>query len=503
MIATRIGRRKGHDRRTHLGFWVCICVWMLAATGEAASVDPRERLAVGYVELVGEGDAAAVADYARRHFAPALFDQRSAEGWERLAEMLVGRHAGLEVVGVDVPRPDRVLVTAGSPVGHTMVFTFDFPPDDPEHIAGLSIELGGDSSHGGGDLPPLEIPAGAGEGAIAHALDGWLGGLADRGRLSGAVLVARHGRPIFTGAWGLASVEWQAPNRVDTRFDLGSINKSFTKVAVARLAAEGALRLDDTIADHLPDYPNPDVAARVTIRQLVEHTAGIPDIFGDAFFRSSRALYREPEDFFPLFADEPLRFEPGSRFEYSNGGYMVLGAIVAAASGASYADYVEDHVFGPAGMTATGFFARDEPVPNVAVGYTTRSLSGEGGGGHEGEGSLRNNLFVLPIRGNSAGSAFATVGDLLRFDRALREHRLLDPAWTRWIFEDVEPAADAPPAAAEPVATGIGIAGGAPGVSSVLESDGELAVIVLTNRDEPGAEAVARSLVRALRPVLE
>ncbi|MDX1385899.1 MAG: serine hydrolase domain-containing protein, partial [Thermoanaerobaculia bacterium] len=447
--------------------------------------------------------------YARRHFAPALFEQRSAEGWERLAEMLVGRHAGLEVVGVDIPRPDQVLVTADSPTGHAILFTFDFAPDDPEHIAGLSVEIGGgDGGHGGGELPPLEIPAGAGEGEIGHALDGWLGGLAGRDRLSGAVLVSRHGRPIFTGAWGLASVEWQAPNRVDTRFDLGSINKSFTKVAIARLAAEGALHLDDTIADHLPGYPNPEVAGRVTIRQLVEHSAGIPDIFDDAFFRSSRALYRQPEDFLPLFAEKPLRFEPGTRFEYSNGGYMVLGAIVAAASGESYADYVERHVFGPAGMTATGFFARDEPVPNVAVGYTTRSLAGEphdgpGAGSERDEGSLRNNLYVLPIRGNSAGSAFATVGDLLLFDRALREHRLLDPAWTRWIFEDVEPTADAPPAATGPATVGIGIAGGAPGVSSVLESDGELAVIVLTNRDEPGAETVARSLVRALRKALE
>ena len=308
---------------------------------------------------------------------------------------------------------------------------------------------------------------------------------------SGSALVAVNGEAIYSGAWGLASREWKAPNTLDTRFDLGSINKSFTKIAIGQLALAGKLTLDDTIADHLPDYPNEEVAAKVNIRHLLEHSSGIGDIFNEKFSRTSRALFRQPSDFFFLFADEPLAFEPGTGNAYSNGGFMVLGAIIAAVSGQPYDEYVAEHVFEPAGMKATGFFAHDEPVPNVAVGYTHFTPEGRGD-------TLRNNLFMLPVRGNSAGSAQSTVADLLAFDNALREHRLLPPAWTAWYFGDAEPTTDTE-ASSERATAGTGIAGGAPGVSAVIESDGVLTVIVLSNYDEPGAESIARKLRRPLR----
>jgi CubicO group peptidase (beta-lactamase class C family) len=195
---------------------------------------------------------------------------------------------------------------------------------------------------------------------------------------------------------------------------------------------------------------------------------------------------------------------------------MVLGAIVEQVSGMPFDAYVSQHIFTPAGMQGAGFFAKDEPVPNVAVGYTRFP-------GADSSGGWRNNLFLLPVKGNSAGSAQASVTDLFHFDSALREHVLLSPATTQWFFGGAEPTAGAETdagarsatgalsapesesvasATSERVGVGMGIAGGAPGVSAVLESDGDLAVIVLANLDEPVAESIARAIFRPVQRAL-
>ncbi len=460
----------------------------------AESAEQRqERIALGFVERVASGDVEATVDYIRANFGTELLERRPPESWERLAQQL-GRHAGLEVAGIFIDEPGHLVIEAESPVGMMIEFGFDFSPDEPDKIAGLSLQAGG-GERGGPKLPPFELPDDASSEQIAEALDAYLGSLGRDGVFSGAALVARHGEPIYTGAWGLASREWEAPNRIDTRFDLGSINKSFTRIAIGQLVLAGELSLDDRIADHLPGYPNADVAVKVTIRHLLDHSSGIGDIFNDRFFHSAKRLYREPEDFFPVFADQPLAFEPGTGSAYSNGGFMVLGAIIAAASGQTYSEYVAEHIFAPAGMDSTGFFARDEPVPNVAIGYTHMGPDGR-------TDELHNNLFRLPVRGNSAGSAFSTVGDLLAFDNALREHRLLAPAWTHWYFGGAEPGTENPEAPSGRSTAATGIAGGAPGVSAVLESDGVVTIIVLSNYDEPGAETVGRALRRPLTRAL-
>jgi len=176
---------------------------------------------------------------------------------------------------------------------------------------------------------------------------------------------------------------------------------------------------------------------------------------------------------------------------------MVLGAIIEAVSGESYYDYVTRHIFDPAGMSSTGFFAGDQPVARVAEGYTRHSDGQDGG-------EVHSNMYMLPARGNSAGSAQATAGDLLRFNNAVREHQLLPPEFTNWYFGGAEPT-DATMSESKPprASAGNGIAGGAPGVSAVLESSGDLAVIVLSNYDAPIAEQVARQLFRPLRKALE
>src|SRR5262249_14922197 len=153
-------------------------------------------------------------------------------------------------------------------------------------------------------------------------------------------LLAQGDNVFFTKACGLASRAWNQPNRLDTKFNLGSMNKMFTSVAIAQLVEKGKVSLDDTIGKHLPDYPNRDAAQKATVRHLLTHTSGLADYFNNKFMDASRTRFRTIADYFPLFADNPLQFEPGTRNRYSNAGFMVLGAIVQKASGVDYFDYV-------------------------------------------------------------------------------------------------------------------------------------------------------------------
>ena len=287
--------------------------------------------------------------------------------------------------------------------------------------------------------------------------------LARNGDFSGVVLVARGGVPQFERAYGMADREAGRPNDVETAFNLGSINKFFTAIAIRQLGARGRLNVDSSLARAWPDYPNRDVAKRVTIRQLLEHRSGIQgNIFG-APPGKTRHDVRTLNDYFELFKDQPLAFEPGARQQYSNAGYIVLGLLVERLSGESYYEYVRKHIFVPAGMTRTASWTFDSLPSNTAIGYTNEG----------------RNTDLLPGRGSSAGGGYSTAHDLLRLLNALREHRI-DNA---------------------PEAGMVGVAGGAPGINAVMEGDlaGGYDVIVLGNSSPPAAERVSRLIREALR----
>jgi CubicO group peptidase (beta-lactamase class C family) len=456
----------------------------------------EERRALDVVKAVQSGDADALLARMHENWIPAEDSKDREARWSKFVTVITSQERGNEIAGVKATEPHVLTIVTERPSGDVISFIFEFESELPYRVIGMGVEADRGDGGSGNDLPPFELPSGADKQAIFDALTNWFSRLADDDVFSGTALVAWQGKPLFSGAWGLASQEWNVPNRIDTRFDLGSINKSFTRIAIGQLAAQGKLSFDDHIADHLPDYPNEEVASKVTIRHLLDHSSGLGDIFTEEFFNSSKALYREPRDFFPLFADKSLLFEPGERSEYSNAGFMVLGAIIEAVSGQPYDEYVIDEIFAPAGMTNAGFFAHDEIVPNVAVGYTRMGPEGWGE-------TRRNNLLMLPVKGNSAGSAQATVEDLLNFDDALREYRLLSPAYTMWYLGGAEPSQTSESDKTKPRATaGSGIAGGAPGVSAVLESDADLAVVVLSNYDASITESIARQLFRPLRRVL-
>jgi CubicO group peptidase (beta-lactamase class C family) len=238
---------------------------------------------------------------------------------------------------------------------------------------------------------------------------------------AGAALVAKNGQPVFAEAYGLADREHKTPNTLKTRFRIGSMNKMFTAVAILQLVQAGKLGLNDPLGKYVTDYPNKDVA-KVTINQLLTHTGGTGDIFGPEFEAHHKEL-RSLQDYVKLYGNRGVSFEPGSRWEYSNYGFVLLGVLIEKVSGQSYYDYVRDHVYKPAGMALTGSEPEDQSVTDRSIGYTKQG-PGSGDG-------WRPNTDTLPYRASSAGGGYSTVEDLLKFANALQQNKLLDAHYTQ------------------------------------------------------------------------
>jgi CubicO group peptidase (beta-lactamase class C family) len=189
--------------------------------------------------------------------------------------------------------------------------------------------------------------------------------------------------------------------RLDTKFNLGSMNKMFTGVSAMILVRQGKLSLDDPIGKYLDAGWLPKVDKnKVLVKHLLTHTSGLGSYFADGFDRASRLLYRTVDDYKPLVAEETLAFEPGTKWAYSNTGMLIAGAVIERASGTDYFDFVRKNITGPAGMKNTDCYEVD----------------------------FRNNIFDHVLRGGPAGGGFSTVEDLDRFAQALRGTTLLDPA---------------------------------------------------------------------------
>src|SRR5947209_5231677 len=180
--------------------------------------------------------------------------------------------------------------------------------------------------------------------------------------------------------------------------------KMFTAVATQQLVQACKINLTDTVGKYIPDYPNAEIATKVTIQHLLTHTGGTGDFFGPEFDQNREKL-QNLADYITLFGKRGLKFEPGSRFEYSNYGFLLLGVIIQNVSGQSYYDYVREHVFKPAGMTRTDSLPESDRVTDRSVGYTKLGPAK----------LLHTNADTLPPRGTSAGLGYSTVEDLCSF----------------------------------------------------------------------------------------
>jgi CubicO group peptidase (beta-lactamase class C family) len=324
------------------------------------------------------------------------------------------------------------------------------------------------------------------------------------GSFTGVVLVRRGTSDLFAGAYGLASPRWGVENTLDTRFDTASITKLFTAVAALQLVGRGALDLDASIHDYT-DLAGTTISPGVTVRQLLLHTSGIADdadeeageVYADVWIDRPCYSVIETRDFLPQFASKPPNFAPGDHRRYCNAGYVLVGLAIERVTGASYRDYVEEQVFGPAGMIGSGFFDRRDPVPDVAEGFDPLP-----------DGRLEANIFKYPPIGSPDGGAYATAGDLLRFADAVRGGALLPPELTELFFTPQVPYGD------NGCRQGFGLEfddtswwkeGSNAGVSGILghwvEPDGPGVDGVVLSNTEGGAWPVVEELGRRASPV--
>lgn len=299
------------------------------------------------------------------------------------------------------------------------------------------------------------------------------------GRFNGAVLVARGEQVLLRDARGLADEASRTANRPDVRFCIGSMGKMFTAVAVMRMVEAGRIRLDAPIRAYIPDYPNAAVADRVTVRHLLTHTGGTGDIFGPGYDGRDGAS-AEPADLIALYGDRAPLFEPGTRWAYSNYGFVLLGRILERVSGQPYAALVDARVFKPSAMTATSLSAsHGGPVATAYAGARATGLKPLG-----------------PYVGLPAGGAYSTVDDLHAFVVALRAGRLVRPETLKAMTE--------PQVVAGSAHWGLGFAirernglryyghgGAAPGINGDLAVFPAYTTIALCNRGHPAAACLA------------
>jgi CubicO group peptidase (beta-lactamase class C family) len=365
---------------------------------------------------------------------------------------------------------------------------------DSEQLARATVEVEADAPHRVTRWELRVVPRPAelaiqrlSEADLVEALRARLDAEAAAERFSGAVVLARDGKILLSAAYGLADRDKKIANTPATRFRIGSMNKMFTGTAVLQLVQAGKVRLEDPVGKYLADYPNKDVAAKVTIHHLLTHTGGTGDIFGP-LHQKHRLELRALHDYVKLYGSRGLEFEPGARFAYSNYGMVLAGLIVEKASGMAYHEYVREHVFKPAGMTRSGAPAEDEVVADRSVGY----IKAEGG-------RWRPNVDTLAPVATSAGGGISTAEDLAQFAFALMSRKLLDVAHTELLTTGKVEAGGGQYAYGFDDATvdglrSFGHGGGAPGMNGDLRiypSTGYV-IAVLSNLDPPAAERVSR-----------
>ncbi|HTF63266.1 MAG TPA: serine hydrolase domain-containing protein, partial [Edaphobacter sp.] len=229
----------------------------------------------------------------------------------------------------------------------------------------------------------------------------------------GTVLVVKDGKTLIDQGYGSADLEWNIPNDPSTKFRLGSITKQFTAASILLLQERGKLNIDDPISKYMPDAPA--AWSKVTIYNVLTHTSGIPSFTSFPDYRSTEWKDTNPTELVARFRDKPLEFEPGTKFNYSNSGYVLLGYLIEKISGQTYADFLQQNIFTPLGMKDTGIDPNAAILPHRAQGYAQSPK----GMVHAGYISM-----TVPF---SAGDLYSTTGDLLKWEQGLFGGKILKP----------------------------------------------------------------------------
>ena len=452
-------------------------------TSPAASTQVDVQAGVGktrvdaFFKALASGNSDTFEAMAKEHYAPDLLARRTPADRKQMVER-IRADFGQMTLGRIEKSPDgpvTLAVRGATGMQGTIEVTLEAPP--AERITRVAIEVG-DAGPREGAPPPPDIRATMTPAELAQGLDAYLAPLVASDAFSGVVLVARSGEPVYEKAFGPADRERKTANTVGTRFNIGSINKIFTKTAVAQLVSQGKLKRSDTLGALLPDYPQrrdengergPAALAsgrrrgflRPRLRRGLERSVPV----------QCRLLSAGG---FPAAVVCTRRAAPGTAMGATSCWAPLSPKSVAWPTRTTS----PRHVYTPAGMTAAG--PTGQPA---AVGYTRRAVGGDG--------PLRSNVSMHGVSGSAAGGGYATARDLLNFDAALRAGRLADPAQTAWLLQ----VDQATPGRSE---GGLGIAGGAPGLNGILESSKAWTVVVLANLDAPAAQQLGVAIHRQL-----
>ncbi|MHC4236431.1 MAG: serine hydrolase domain-containing protein, partial [Planctomycetota bacterium] len=325
---------------------------------------------------VNSNDPEKVRAFVGEAFTPQFRDFAPMEEHLQIFASLYDQSKGLEFYGVrryeeETPADEVVVIVRNKLTQGWQAFVMNVRPEPPHRIAGLQFAPA---------RPPSDLAPGKKltDAELVEELQAFVRRLADADAFSGTVLLAKDGKVLFKGAYGLASKRFNAPNRIDTKFNLGSMNKMFTGVAVAQLVQGGKLSLDDSLSKFVStDWLPQDITEKIRIKHLLTHTSGLGSYFNERYMESSKLLFRELDDYKPLIADSTLAFEPGTDWQYSNTGMFLLGVVIEKVTGQNYFDYIRENIAKPAGMVNTDCYEMDKPVPNLAIGYS-KELTGTG-----------------------------------------------------------------------------------------------------------------------------
>lgn len=362
-----------------------------------------------FLEFLPIATPETVGTFVNENYVPAYATRDPIE--RRIADFMEWQtRGGFDIVEIVSSEPLRLETVARHPLtDEHWQLVVELDALHPHRIAALKL--------GRFPLPALgSLPH---DQAAADAFIDYVGQLSSDRLFSGAVLIARHGSVLGHKAYGLANRDFAVPNTLETRFNVASLSKSWTAVAIAQLIERGLLDFEDPISRFI-DYPDPQSAARIRVKHLLSHTAGLGSYFTPEFDRTSRRDIRSIDDFLTLTRREVPLFEPGTAWKYSNTGMVILGKIIERITRQTYFDFVEESVLARAGMLHSGFPNLDEVNPNTAVGYH-RTWSAKGP-------RTINSLFEGVVKGGPAGCGYATVGDVFRFAEALKRGELVSPA---------------------------------------------------------------------------
>ena len=431
---------------------------LVPGTARAQSQSPSTRRAQEIVALINAGTYGSIRAYVDSAFA----DEMRRMPMEAHIGFMMGQREqskGIEWVEVQATAPNSTTALLKRKLtGELLAMIVMVDDKAPYRVTVIGSQP--PSPKAGATEPKLATDV-----EMVSALERYVNTLALADVFSGTVLLAKGGKVLYSSAFGQANRDFGAPNKLDTKFNLGSMNKMFTSVMIAQLVEQGKLSYEDPLSKFLPDYPSPAAAQKVRIKHLLTHTSGLGSYFNDEFDKSSRARFRTVDDMMQLAKGDSLAFEPGSRWSYSNTGMLVLGKVIEVVTKQDYFDYVREHLYRPAGMANSDAYELDHVNPNLAVGYEKAFLP-------DGSKQFQNNLFMHVIRGGPAGGGYSTVEDLLRFAEALKAGKLVSPA-TFELLTTPKPELNSPRYGygfgVDPIDGSAGHSGGFPGISSNLD----------------------------------